>query len=337
MRVRQLIWAVILVTLAVFPGLHCFISSGGGSGTSTPTGILYVLDRANDSVYIFDSLNTITGSVSPNRTISGSDTDIQNSVALANDYVRDILYVADNTAGSQAVLVFLPASTVNGDASPNRQYTGFTQAISLCYDATNDILYLADVVAQAVYAWDDISTLRTNTGPTRTILLGYIPSSLAIDTTHNILYVGQPLAQQVNLYTSADQISNLSNIILPTRSFTNATSPFAHINGMAVNGLNNILYVSESDTQSIDIFDNATTLSGVEESNRELSGSSTGLTINQGDVVLQSNTLYIIQGLTTIGIWGNANAVTGNVAPDRALTITPASQIVGIGVDLTRS
>ena len=337
MRVRQIIWAIILVGLAVFPGLHCFISSDDSDGTPSPTGLLYVLDRANDSVYIYDNLNTITGSVSPDRTITGSNTDIQNSVALAVDYVRDILYVADNTAASQAILTFLPASTTTGDATPNRQYTGFTQADALYYDATNDILYLADIVSQAIYAWDDIATLPNNSGPTRTILLGYIPSTLAVDATHNILYVAQPLAQQVNLYSSASEISNLTNVILPTQSFTNSTTPFANMPGMAVNGLNNILYVSDSNSKSIEIFDNANSMSGPEAPPRELAGSSTGFTVNQGEVVLQNNTLYIIQSLTGIGIWGNANQVTGDTAPDRSLTIAPASQIVGIGIDLTRS
>ncbi len=337
MRVRQIVWAIILVGLAVFPGLHCFISSGGGGDSSSPTGILYVLDRANDAVYIYDNANTITGTVSPNRTLTGSNTDIQNSTAIAVDYTRDILYVADNTAAAQAVLVFIPASTTTGNASPSRQYPGFTQANALYYDPTNDILYLSDIVTQAVYAWDDISTLPTGTAPTRTILLGYIPSTLTVDSTHNVLYVAQPLGQQVNLYGSASEISNLTNVILPTQSFTNVTTPFATMPGIAVNGLNNILYVSDSNSESIEIFDDANSLSGAEAPQRELTGSNTGFTVNQGQVILQNNTLYIIQSLTGIGIWGNANQVTGNTAPDRSLTIAPASQIVGIGYDPNRS
>src|SRR5262245_20923215 len=102
-------------------------TAGCNSATpiTTPTGTLYVLDRFNKSVYVFSDIHNLNGALDPQRTITGSTTQIAEPSSLAADSRRDILYVADGNAN--AVLAFIPGSTSDGDVGPRRTYPGLTE------------------------------------------------------------------------------------------------------------------------------------------------------------------------------------------------------------------
>jgi hypothetical protein len=309
-----------------------FVSGCGGTPIPVATGLIYVLDHFNDAVYVLNNVATINGATNPVRTISGTDTLIQNPASLAVDTRRDILYVADND--QKAVLAFLPGSQTDGDAVPLRTYPGITTAGTMFYDLDNDVLYLSDITAKAVLAWDGISTLASGTGPTRVIGLGYFPTGMIVDTQRDLLYVGDPSTKAVKIYVNA---STLAVPATPNVTFTDASEAFVKMNSLALNVPNDILFVAESNNPSLEVFDNASTLTTTPETpERTLNGTNTLLTIHLDQTIFLQNVLYVILNnvSNSIGVWNNANQLTGDVAPDRNIQVTPASEITSIAVDL---
>lgn len=303
--------------------------SAGGEPVPPATGLLYVVDRANKAIYIFDNVGTIDGGVDPVRTVSGDNTLLQSPAAVAVDGRRDILYVAD-TAGGQ-VLSYPQASLANGDLAPLRTYPGISRASSLFSDISNNRLYAGDANAQAVVAWDNVTGLASGTAPTRTIPLGYEPSAIFVDTEHDFLYVGDPTNSSINVYRNA---STLGVATTPDRVLQDADNTFLSIRSIAINIPNNILFVSDDFVPSVEIFDQADTLNGSTILSRSLQGGMTGLTFDVGQILFIENVLYVQVSRTQVGIYNDANTLDGDVAPTRLLTINPASLIVGIAVDL---
>ncbi|MBF0492279.1 MAG: hypothetical protein HQM15_05810 [Deltaproteobacteria bacterium] len=303
--------------------------AGGGSSGN---GILYVVDNLNDSVYVYDNLSTLSGAVAASRTISGSNTLITSPTVVAVDTSRDYLYVADTT--QQKIIVFSPASTSSGNATPLRTYAGLKRAGAFFYDATNDRLYATDLTDQAIKVWDAIRNLSAGSSPTRTIPLGYQPSAFVLDVARDLLYVADPVSVSVKVYENAATLSS-STALTPTRSFTNATNAFVNLNGLALNPDNNILFVSESDYHSIEIFDSASTLSAAVASSRRIVGDATTLTLNQDQVSFNSNLLYVLIDDTHLAIWTDANTTRDNTAPVRSAHFTDASHANSFAYDFT--
>jgi len=316
-----------------------FATDGGGTGSSG-NGVLYLLDNFSDAVYVFDNAVNLTGTISPSRTLSGSQTLIQNPTVIAVDGQRDILYVADST--EQAILVFTSAHTANGNVAPLRKYPGVRRGGDMFYDSLNDSLYVTDILQNIIVAWDHVSLLSTGTAPSRTIVLNYQASGLVVDTQRNLLYVGNPSGRVVQMYNGALALSALVNPPTAANIFSDATQAFVNMNGFALNTENNILYVAESANPSIEIFNGVSVLaSGAIAASSELEGSNTGLTVNMHKILIQdnSNTLWSIANNTLINLWTNAqqiNTINGNTAPNQSLTISGATQIVGLDLDMTR-
>src|SRR5262245_3218861 len=345
---------VLLLTLIPLYGSDC---SSGTSGNPNTNGKLYVLDEFNDAVYVYDNALNISGSLPPDRTISGIDfTGISQPTFLAVDGNRDILYVADSTFGN--VFAFNPASTVSGDVAPLRTYTGVAKVGYMFYDNVNDRLYVTDINTQKIFVWDAISTLPTGTAPNRSFGLGYLPTGIFVDRQRDLLYVGDPSTQGVKVY---DQPSTKSfnGIVQPTRSFSqvfspapNIVRPLQNVNGLTMNTALDLLFVTESSdifsndqnsendfTPSIESYDQTSTLNGSVVAPREVMGASTGLTIDTHQPIFKISfndaLLFVQNTLTTISVWSNANQLDGDLAPDRSIQVNvPNARLVSFDIDL---
>ncbi|MDL1872799.1 hypothetical protein FBR05_11445 [Deltaproteobacteria bacterium PRO3] len=316
----------------IFTALIASGCSAGGDPVPVATGLLYVLDRANAAVYIYDNIATLDGAQDPVRTLTGENTQIENPTALTVDPRRDILYVADSTEGE--VFAFIPGSEADGDIEPRRTYTGVDRLISLYYDVENDSLYGADLTDFSIRVWDDISTAPNGTAPNRRIGLGYPPSAVFVDTQRDRLYVGDPGTSSVQAYDNASTLG--VNNPPADATITDDTQPFVFVSSLTMNVPNDFLYVGERFNPSVEIFNSVSTLNGsvAVPTDRSLEGDATGLTLDMGQTMFVENVLYVQQSRTQIGFWDSANTVTGDTAPNRALTVNPASLIVGFMVDL---
>ena len=334
----------LLSSLFLFFVLSCKfdpVPHSGSNDNRNGTGILYVADSVENSIFIYDNLNSLNGDITATRTLTGTNTLINNPSAIAVDTTRDYLYVSDTT--DQKILMFSPASSRDGNVAPTKTFTNLKRAGSFFYDSTNDRLYASDLTDQAIKVWDSISTLSSGAGPTRTLELAYQPSSFFVDRGRNLLYVGDPASASIKVYENAATLTTSSShstlgpssILSETRSFTNDTNDFVNINGMAINTDNNILFISESNYKSIEVFNTASNLSGAEESAHRLIGDATTLNVNQTQVSFNSNTLYVLKDESHLLIWNNGNTVEGDVAPTRSLNFSDASRISAFTFDFT--
>jgi len=318
-------FAVLASLFALLPAC-----SSGTTPVTPATGRLYVLDRISRAVFVYDNVATINGAIDPVRTLTGTNSLIDNPTALAVDTRRDNLYVAETTG--QQILTFVQASQADGDPTPLRTYPGLEKGTAMFYDLKNDTLYAGDSVDLSVRAWDKISTLPTGTQPTRRIGLGFPPSTIFYDSQRDILYVGDPHTASVKIYLNASTLG--SSNASPNATIEDATQPFVDVDSVVLNVANNIMFAAEDVNPSIEIFDDASTLTGSVPTTRSLEGDQTGLTLDLRQIIFDQNVLYVQQSRTQIGIWNDANSLTGNVAPTRALTINPAQQIIGIALDM---
>lgn len=303
--------------------------SAGGDPVPDFTGLLYVSDRGNQAIYVYDQVGSIDGAVDPVRTISGDNTQLENPTAIAVDGRRDVLYVAESA--SQQVLAFPQSSIADGDVTPLRVYPGLLRSSSLFVDVPGNRLYAADALDQSIKAWDNVTSVASGTGPNRTIPLGYEPSAVFVDTDRNLLYVGDPAGGVINIYKNASSLG-----VTPTADgvIQDATNPFLDIRGITLNISNNLMFVSDDNVPSVDVFTQASTLDGSVAPDRSLQGDTTTLTFDLGQALFIENVLYLQTSRTQVAIFDEANSLDGNTAPTRALTINPANLITGIAVDL---
>ena len=135
----------------------------GGSLTGLAQPFNVFVDETNDRLYvasanegpagpdpaivIFDNASTKNGNVPFTRKIAGPLTTFFSHLTVHNvflDPIRDEFYVAHHQSD---ILVFGPASTINGNVSPTRTLSGFDNALGFFYLPAEDVLYVSDANA----------------------------------------------------------------------------------------------------------------------------------------------------------------------------------------------
>lgn len=314
-----------LFILGIYGGLHC---DGGGTPITPPKTLLYLMDTFHKAIFVVENVTTANGAVDPARTISGDNTLIDNPTAIAVDGRRDILYVAD--ANQQAVLVFAPASTRDGDVNPARQIPAGGNIQAMTLDETGNRLYVFNATLQAVQVWDSASTVNGDIAD-RTFTINFLASAIFIDNQRDFLYVGDPIAFAINVFAQA---STLIGTPLPTRVFFDDDDPFDRIDAITMNIPNDFLFMSNSLEPQVNVFENASDLNDEVDPDRIIEGDQTGFTDDLRYIKFLENVLYVNNNPTQVGIFDNANTLDGNLAPNRLLTINGATRITAFDIDL---
>lgn len=236
-------------------------------------------------------------------------------------HLTGIIYVAN--IGTDSILSFNSASTIDGDKAPSRTLAGAATTIANPYhiflDNVNDRLYIANSNADSVLVYDNASTATGDTAPTR-ILAGAAtnldqPEGIFVDTIGNILYVANFVGSSITIYHGA---SNVNGNSPPTRQITDLGDTPC---GIEVDAKHNILYCSLSGTDTIGVWDNATTVDGAIPPNRTLAGPATRLDVPDGLYVDSTNDrLYVANPAgQSVTIFNYASTSSGNIAPTRTL------------------
>ncbi len=329
-KIRQffLLTGVALTFLGM-GGLGCTLGDAPGSSSSSDTGLVYVADDSTDSIYVLENISTLSGTVTPVRTLNGDTTEIVRPTAVAVDSKNDLLYVSDTT--EQNILVFVRASEKDGDVAPGRRFAGLKKAGALYYDSSHDDLYASDLLDDAIKVWDNASSLSDGANPTRTFSLEYTPAGFIYDPQRDLLYVSDPSQFAILVYT---ETSTATTIPDPARTIKNETREFITLDSLTMNTANDILFVAESENPSIEIFDGFSKLTGVSPADRELEGGSTVLSNKTRQILFNSNRFYAILGDSNFGIWSsNLSQLEGDTAPDQNVTVSGAVNVVGLAVD----
>jgi DNA-binding beta-propeller fold protein YncE len=338
------VFSVSILAAVVLASTGCSVSS-----SDCTSGILYMLfggGTGDQCVKVFDNAKNVNGTATPDRTISGPDTEIVNpySGQIHIDTVNDELYVA--SGGS--LLVFASASTADGDVPPGRKLEGIstelTEVGGIWADTENDILYVADAGGDAILVF--ARTDSGNVAPQR-IIRGVdttldLPRGIFLDTENDRLYVANSYNDSVLVF---DNAGTASGNIAPDRTITHATY-LDNPRAVHVDTEHGLLFVIAR-SGYLSVFENADTIDGETEPDRVVSGSNTDFsapmyfcvdTVN--DHIYQVNDISSVRP-RRVGVWHNvsSDAFTGNLPPDRVFTgdaFHPDSKSCGVAVDSSR-
>jgi DNA-binding beta-propeller fold protein YncE len=337
-----------------YPGLAGAIVSAalvllgcGGSGGASPfvfgtetTSQLYVSGNGADSLRSYNNANTLSGSTAPNRVVNGGNTLLNEPRGIAVDMTRHQIYVANFSGNS--ILVFNSARTVSGDSAPARKFTGAATTLNgpsaLFLDVFNDRLYIANTTDNSILVYNNASVASGNASPSRTLKGAAAslnsPSGVFVDTTRDKLYVINGGANSILVFDNAATVSGNAP---PVRTIFGLSTTLNSPSSGALDVLQDRLYVANTASDSILVFNAISTISGNMPPNRKLEGALTGLNQSR-DLYLDLGTdrLYVANtGADSVLVFNNAGIVTGNTAPSRTVVLTGGTTPYGIFVDVT--
>ena len=290
---------------------------------------LYVANNGNNSILIFDNADTINGETTPNRAVSGGQTNLSSPAGVSVD-TGNILYV---TASNNAILVFNNASTVDGDVAPSRTISGTATTLSspsgIYVDTANNRLYAANPGNGSIVVFNNASTATGNIAPDRTVLNSGVPllspGSITGDVTRDLLYV----AESGSIFV-LNNASTMQNSPPPVVRTVTMTVPLYFTYAVSVDASRDRLYAATS--TSVLAFNNASTLTGSPSPDSTIGGLVTpvGLFVDS-----TRDLLYVSdQGTNSIKVFEQAgttptllHTITG-VANPRAVAVDTVDDIL---------
>ncbi|HEY7404232.1 MAG TPA: hypothetical protein VIB39_11965 [Candidatus Angelobacter sp.] len=256
---------------------------------------------------------TLGGGPTPTPTPTGSPTPTPTATPQGKLYVSN--------SGNNSIVRFDSAFIDSGNIIPAATISGANTTLTapayITLDAANDRLYVANNADLSILIFDNISTKNGNVAPERTISGGATtlvsPSDLTLDRGRNLLYVADDIDIQV--FSSA---STATGNIAPARTL----SPGFAVAAVFIDGTNDRLYAANSASNSITIYDNASTLaSGPVTASRTIQGAATHLATPSGIQLDGSGRLVVSNAAPpSITIYNNAAVANGNIAPAGEIT-----------------
>lgn len=238
--------------------------------------------RSNDGTPAITLVDNVSGPATTPRVITGATTTLGIGIGeCALDSTRDLLYVVQDFVplgtGTGVVLVFGPASTINGNVAPLRSFTMPAHQGGLLLDSANDRLFLSDPVTNTISVFDNASTLSGSVVPAR-VISGTstqlnVPGLMVLDSSGRLIVNNSLfLTQSSNILVFANAATANGNIV-PTASSTMSQIP----EEMALSPAGE-LYVVDG-TAQITVYGGVATATGAINPIRVITGPNTGLGI----------------------------------------------------------
>ena len=222
------------------------------------------------------------------------------------------LYVSNDSQSS--ILRFDNGLTVNGNVAPAATISGTATLLHnpqyILLDTAADRLFVANLNGSNILIWEQASTRTGNIAPTRTISSAglFAPTDLALDKGRDLLYVAD--GTHIFVFTGA---SIANGVVSAARDIVPGFSPGA----IHLDATNDRLFAADPATNSVTVFDNASTLNGSVSGNRRLVGAATGLAQPFGLRIDGLGRLVVSNAapVPSITIYNSAATVNGNLAP----------------------
>jgi 6-phosphogluconolactonase (cycloisomerase 2 family) len=237
------------------------------------------------SILVFenaDQLSPINGNVTPQRNVSGGNTQLNVPESLAFNSDNDNLYVSDS--GSDSILTFANAADVsfNGNIAPTRIIDSTELNNPFGIDlGTDDTLYVANNGGNNILVYANAGTINGVVSPNRTItstvFLG--PVSVFVDDNNRMFVVDQTTSS-VYVFNNA---ATLNGAVQP--NFTLQVSGAVGLIDVVV-GADGRGYVSDLAGSAVYSFANIATRNGTVTPDTTLFGTSTQLTVPQRAFIL---------------------------------------------------
>lgn len=236
---------------------------------------LIVPNGGDNSILFFDNVLNSAEGVPPVRRLMGVGTQLNRPVSVFLDSGHDQIYVANG--GSNNVVVFGSASTIDGATAPLRTLSGsatkITSISAIWLDSTNDRLWVADPLAGALLVFNNASTINGNVPPTRYI----IGSNTKLLAPQSLLFINTKLF--VGCTSSILRFDNSDSIdgnIAPTASIQGAATLLSRPQQMQLRPDKNELYVVDAGAAAVFVFDTPDTVNGGPSPLRKIQGSQAG-------------------------------------------------------------
>jgi sugar lactone lactonase YvrE len=268
-----------LTPAATISGANTLLDKPSFLVADTAADRLYVTNPSTpagtQSILVFDSISTKTGNVAPTRAISGAATGLTTPSDMALDKAKDELYVADGAD----ILVFKPASSSSGNVAPARTLTvAFASISAIFLDTTNDILYVADPIGNAINVFDTASTLLTGAITANRTISGAPtglsqPSSLRLDSNGRLV-VTNFVTPSITIYGAA---KTATGPVAPAATITGASTALVGPFQTAFNTAGSGELYQVDGTGKVLIFSNFSAATGNLPPTRNINGANTGI------------------------------------------------------------
>ncbi|MFN8611062.1 MAG: hypothetical protein U0931_26200 [Vulcanimicrobiota bacterium] len=256
-------------------GANTFLSQPGQIAYDTGSKRLIVPNGGDSSILFFeDALNASEG-VPPRRRLMGLGTQLSRPVSVQLDSARDQLYVANG--GSNSVVVFGGAGTIDGATAPLRTLSGSSTKITaisaIWLDSANDRLWVADPVAGALLVFNGASTLNGNVPPNR-----YINgSNTKLVSPQSLLFINKQLfVGCTSSIVRFDDSDSIDGNTAPTALIQGTSTGLSRPQQMALRPDKDELYVADAGAAAVFVFDTPETVNGGPAPLRKIQGAQTG-------------------------------------------------------------
>jgi hypothetical protein len=312
-------------------------TANGTSAVVTSGAFTYVIGRLyistwTSGIYSLSSVASLNGAVTPTTRITGQATGLAGPLETVVDPSRNLLYVANNYG---VVTVYANADTATGNQAPVRTITGFTGLRGLAIDPVNDRLYAC--FSNTIWIIDNASTVNGPLPSTVRQVTGTPGlSSLTLDIANDRLYTGSDITSQVNVFDNASTM-NGTFTSTPKRVISGPDTGLNLPMGVYYHAPTDKLYVANYSNQSVVVFNQPGAAVGNVLPTQRVTGSDTGLGTLWAVIVDEATNELLVGTDSNLLVYGNANTVTGNVAPTRTITLnTGLTNIRGLSLDPTR-
>jgi hypothetical protein len=228
------------------------------------------------------------------------------------------IYVSN--AANNSIVRFDSALTVTGNATPGATIVGASTLLSapqyLFLDVANNRLFVANQAGSNILVFDNANTKTGNVAPDRTIggpaTLLVSPVDVALDRVKGLLYVADGANIQVfsNGSTASGNVTPLHSLSLN----------FA-VSAIFVDSANDRLFVADTTSNAVHIFDAASTQNNVVSANRSVSGGNTQLNQPAGLQIDNSGRLIVSNfNGTSVTFYSSAATADGNLTPVASIT-----------------
>jgi DNA-binding beta-propeller fold protein YncE len=236
---------------------------------------LIVPNGGDNSILFFDDVLNVSESVPPRRFLTGIGTQLNRPVSVHYDSGHDQLYVAN--AGSNSIVIYGNASTIEGGTAPLRTLSGSATKISsvsaILLDTGSDRLWVADPVANALLVFNNASTLNGNVPPNRYIL----GTNTRLLAPQSLLFINKQLfVGCTSAILRFDESDSIDGNVAPTAFIQGSATLLSRPQQMVLRPDKEELYVVDSGAAAVLVYENPTTINGGPSPLRKIQGSQTG-------------------------------------------------------------
>jgi len=129
---------------------------------------LFLANGSSNAIDVYDGASTLNNTVSPNRIISGSNTQLSTPAGLQIDNLGRLVV---SNFGAPSIAIYANASTANGNLSPTASVNGSNTKLANPSQiaVASGQLFIADGTAASILFYSNLSSVTGNTAPNNVI------------------------------------------------------------------------------------------------------------------------------------------------------------------------